>query len=127
MCINLNWIKNYEIKHNFFCFRFFNFVRKFVTHKLPFYDHFWPFTANYSKIFHKADVQMVILRCFVQLYLNWIKSYNIKLVKNFFFMHYFKAILPKSDLAPPKETSSHIFKMAIFPKFFGAFMKHIIR
>ena len=70
-------------------------------------------------------------RCFMYLYLNWIKSYNIKSVKKFFFsclkMHYFRAILPKWVLAPPKETSSHSFKMAIFPKFFGAFMKHIIR
>ena len=42
-------------------------------------------------------------------------------------MHHFMASLPKWVLTPPKETSSHIFKMVIFPKFFWAFMKHIIR
>ena len=42
-------------------------------------------------------------------------------------MHHFMASLPKWILTPPKETSSHIFKMVIFPKFFWAFMKHIIR
>ena len=57
------------------------------------------FSANYNKIFHKTEVQTVILMCFVYLYLNWIKSYNIKSVKKIFFsclkMHYFRAILPK--------------------------------
>ena len=89
------------------------------------------FSANYSKIFQKSEVQTVILRYFVYLYLNFFKSYDIKLVKNNFFsclkMHYFRAILPKWVLAPPKETSSHIFKIALFSKFFGAFMKHIKR
>ena len=42
-------------------------------------------------------------------------------------MHHFMASLPKGLLTPPKETSSHIFKMALFPKFFGSSMKHIIR
>ena len=36
--------------------------------------HFW---ANYMKIFHKKEVQTVILRCLVCLNLNWIKSYNL--------------------------------------------------
>jgi hypothetical protein len=39
----------------------------------------------------------------------------------------FRAILPKWVLGPPKENMSHDFKMAIFPKFFGAFMGQIIR
>jgi hypothetical protein len=30
-------------------------------------------------------------------------------------------------LAPPKETSSYVFKMPLFPKLFGAFMRQIIR
>ena len=42
-------------------------------------------------------------------------------------MHYFSAILPKWVLGPAKENMSHDFKMAIFPKFFGAFMEQIIR
>jgi hypothetical protein len=42
------------------------------------------FLANYMKIFHKKEVQMVILRCLVCLNLNWIKSYNLILVKIIF-------------------------------------------
>ena len=30
-------------------------------------------------------------------------------------------------MTPPKETSSCTFKMAILPKFFGAFIRHLIR
>ena len=43
------------------------------------------FSAKYNKVFHKTEVPMVVLMCFVYLYLNWIKSYNIILVKNIFF------------------------------------------
>jgi hypothetical protein len=89
------------------------------------------FSTNYTKNFHKIKVQAVILRCLVCLNLNWTKSYDIILVKNIFFsylkMHHFRAISPKWVLAPPKEKSSHIFKMAIFSKFFGSFMRHIVR
>jgi hypothetical protein len=74
---------------------------------------------------------MVILGCLVCLNLNWIKSSNTILAKISIFsclkMHYFRASLLKVVLTPPKEISSHIFKMAFFSKLFGAFMKHIIR
>ena len=33
------------------------------------------FFANYIKIFHKTEVQTVVLRCCMGLYLNWFKSY----------------------------------------------------
>ena len=42
-------------------------------------------------------------------------------------MHYFRGSLPKWVLTPQKETSCHIFKIAIFSKFFGEFMSPIIR
>ena len=42
-------------------------------------------------------------------------------------MYHFRASLPKWVLTTPKKISSHIFKMAIFPKFFEDFMTHIIR
>ena len=42
------------------------------------------FLANYMKIFHKKEVQTVILRCLVCLNLNWIKDYDIILVKKKF-------------------------------------------
>ena len=42
-------------------------------------------------------------------------------------MHHFMASLPKWVLTPPEKTSSHMFKMLIFPKFFWDFIKHLIR
>ena len=88
-------------------------------------------SAIYINIFHKTEIQTVILRCLVCLNLKWIKSNNAILVKIFIFscleIHYFRASLSKEVLTLPKETSSHIFKMAIFANFFGDFMNHIIR
>ena len=53
---------------------------KHITHKWPFLDHFGSFFANYMSIFHKTEVQTVILRCLGCLNLNWIKSYNMILI-----------------------------------------------
>ena len=58
---------------------------KSITHKWPFLTVFGHLFANFMNIFHKTEVQTVILRCLVSLNLNWIKSYNIILVKKFFF------------------------------------------
>ena len=49
------------------------------------YDHFWPFFANYMNIFHKTEIQTVILRCIVGLNPNWIKSNDMITVKILFF------------------------------------------
>ena len=114
---------------------FFNFVRKkseglrfIISSFTTISGHF---SANCIEIFHKTEVQMVILRYLVCLNLNWIKSNNTILLKVVIFscleIHYFKADLPKSFLTIPKEINSHWFKMAPFPKFFRAFKKHIIR
>ena len=82
-------------------------------------------------IFHKTEVQTVIFRCIVCLNLNWIQSYNIISVKNsFFFMPEnvsFQGYFAEVFFDTFQETSSHISIMAIFSKFFGAFMRHIIR
>ena len=42
-------------------------------------------------------------------------------------MHHFSGILQKLVLLPQMEISCHIFKLAIFSKFFGDLMSHIIR
>ena len=42
-------------------------------------------------------------------------------------MHHFMGSLPKWLLTTQKETSSCVLNMTIFKKFFGAFMRHIIR
>ena len=51
---------------------------KFESDKWPFYNRFWPFFANYMNIFHKTEIQTVILRCSTSLKLNWYKSYDTK-------------------------------------------------
>ena len=47
--------------------------QKIVTDKCLFYDHFWPFFANYMFNFHKTEVQMVILVSLMSLNLKWQK------------------------------------------------------
>ena len=42
-------------------------------------------------------------------------------------MHYFSGVLPKWVLLHQMEISCHIFKLALFSKFFGDLMSHIIR
>ena len=100
-----SWLdENLRPKTHFFSeFLDFQFCKKkswkFKTHRWPFFDCLGSFCAIFMNIFHKNEVQMVILRCLVSLNLNWIKSYYIILVKKDFFpclkMHYFKAISPK--------------------------------
>ena len=51
--------------------------QKIATDNWKIYDHIWPFFANYMFIFHKLEVQMVILRCWTSLNLNY-KSYDTK-------------------------------------------------
>ena len=48
--------------------------------------------ANYMKIFHKAEIQTVILRCIVFLNPNWIKSNDLISV-NYYFFHSWKCII----------------------------------
>ena len=49
-----------------------------ATDKWPFYDHVWPFFSKYMVIFHKTEIQTVILRFLMSLNLNWYKSYDSK-------------------------------------------------
>ena len=50
--------------------------QKIATDKWPCTDHNLPFFANYILIFHKTEIQAVILRCLTSLNLNWFKSYD---------------------------------------------------
>ena len=99
-----------------------NLKKNFKSHKWPFYNHLWSLFCQYIDIFHKTEIQTVILRCLVCKNLNWIKSYNKILVKIFIFsclkMHHFRGILPKWVLTPQRVNSSRVFKTAIFSKFF---------
>ena len=120
-CLNLICIKQ---KTHFFICVFCNFVKKGTENLWLINGHLGTisghFLAHNMKIFHKKEAQTVILRCLVYLNLNLIKSYDIILGRLFFFaclkMHYFRDIWPMWVLVPPKETSSQIFKIAIFPK-----------
>ena len=74
-CLNLNWIKGYNIKYkksNFLLF--FQFVKKKPENLQLKNGHFMTlsghFFANYTKIFQKTEIQTVILRCLVGLNLN---------------------------------------------------------
>ena len=49
-----------------------------TTDKWTFYNHIWPFFTNCMVIFHKNEIQTVILRCLTILNLNWYKSYDTK-------------------------------------------------
>ena len=75
---------------------FCNFVKKNTENLWHINGHFRTisghFLANYMKIFHKKEVQTVILRCLLCLNPNWIKSYDIILVKIIFY-HAWKCII----------------------------------
>ena len=110
-CLNLNWIKGTTYNSILFISRGFQFCKK-KNEKLPLINgHFMTisghFSTSYIDIFHKNDVQTVILRCLVCLNLNWIQSYNMILVKNLFFsclkIYHFRAILPKCFLTPVRK------------------------
>ena len=51
---------------------------KFATHTSPIYTPFKPFFGKCINIFQKTEAQSVILRCWMDLYLNWLRSYVIK-------------------------------------------------
>ena len=123
------WASYFSMPENASFYRLFGNEREFINGRCRIISgHFF---ANCINIFHKTEVQTVILRYLVCLNLNWIKSNNTILAKTIIFscleIHYFRADLPKWVLTFPKETSSHWFKMALFPKFFRAFKKDIIR
>ena len=88
--LNLNWIKIYDIKYNFFWVPWFQIRKEKNLENLWLKnDHFLTlsglFFLKYMDIFHKTEVQTVILRCLVCLNFNWIKSNDTITVKMCFF------------------------------------------
>ena len=49
-----------------------------LTHKWQFYDHFRRFLCKCMFIFHKTEVQTVILICLMGLNSDWFKNYDTK-------------------------------------------------
>ena len=76
--LNLNWFKSYGLRCNLRLKASSSNSQKIATDKRPFYDHIWPFFANYMFIFHKTEVQTVILKYLTSLNPNWFKSYDTK-------------------------------------------------
>ena len=101
-CLNLNWIKSYNINHKCFWQLYFSILEEKKPENLSFKNsNFFTicghFFGIYMNIFHKPEIQPVILRCLVCLNPNWIKSNDI--ISVIFFsclkMQHFKASLPK--------------------------------
>ena len=76
MGLNCNWFKSYGLK----CILRLN-ATLANSHQLI-NGHFMTITghflANFKFIFHKTEVQTVVLRCWPSLNLNWNKFYNLK-------------------------------------------------
>ena len=76
--LNLDWFKSYSLRCSLRpCASSAN-SQKIATDKWSFYNHIWSFFANYMCIFHKTEIQTVILRCLTSLNLNWYKSCETK-------------------------------------------------
>ena len=78
MGLNLDWFKIYGLwykRRPRTCLANF---QKIVIDKWSFYYHIWPFFASCVLIFHKTEIQTVILRCWMSLNFNWYKSYDKK-------------------------------------------------
>ena len=78
MGVNLNWSKIYGLRCSERPFECLVNSKNVATDKWPFYDHVWPFFAKYMVIFHKTEIQTVILRCLTSLNLNWFQRYDEK-------------------------------------------------
>ena len=78
MGLNLDWFKIYGLWCKWRpCTCLANF-QKIATDKWSFYYNIWPFFANCVLIFHKTEIQTVILRCLIILNLNWYNTYDTK-------------------------------------------------
>ena len=76
--LNLDWVKSYGLRCSLRHRANSANSQKIVTDKWSFLDRTWPFFANYIFVFHKTEIQTVILRCLVNLNLNWYKSFDKK-------------------------------------------------
>ena len=76
--LNLDYFKSYGLKCSLRLQPSSSNSQKIATDEWWCNNHTWPFFANYMFIFHKTEIQMVILRCLTSLNLNWYKSYDTK-------------------------------------------------
>ena len=78
MGLNPDWFKSYGLRCSLNLRASLVNSQKIATDKWQFYDHIWPFFANYMFIFPKTEIQTVFLRCLISLNLNWHKNYDTK-------------------------------------------------
>ena len=71
--LNLDWFKSYGFRCILRLGASSANSQKVATDKWSFYNHMWSFFANYMFIFHKNEIQAVILRCLMSLnhFLVW--------------------------------------------------------
>ena len=84
MSQNLNWIISYDINYKLFSQLCFSILEEKKASKMAIFWLLGSFFDNYMAIFHKSGT--AILRCLVCLNPNWIKSYDIVIGWNFFFV-----------------------------------------
>ena len=76
--LQLDWFRRYGLRCRWRpCMCLAN-SQNIATDKWPFYHQMWPFFANCMFIFHKTEVQTVILKCITSLNPNWFESYDTK-------------------------------------------------
>ena len=78
MGLNLDWFKSYGLRCSLrLCACSANSQERqlIISHFTTTSGNFF---ANYMNIFHKTEVQTIILRCLTSLNLNWYKSYDKK-------------------------------------------------
>jgi hypothetical protein len=78
MDLNIDWVKSYGLRCSLRPRASSANSQKIATDRWSFSDHIWPFFANCMFVFHKTQIQTVILRCLMSLNLNWYKSYDKK-------------------------------------------------
>ena len=76
--LHLDWFKSYGLRYNLRLRASSANSQKIATDRWPCNDYTWPFYAKYMLIFHKTEIQTVILWCLTSLNLNWYKSYDTK-------------------------------------------------
>ena len=76
--LNFDWLKSYGLRWRWRPRNRLANSQKKATEKCPFYYHIWPFFANCMFIYHKTEVQTVILRCLTSLNLNWYNRHKTK-------------------------------------------------
>ena len=99
----------------------FNFVRKKIENLGFKNDQFktisGDFFGKYMNIFHKTEIQTVILRCLISKNLNWVISYNKIMIKIFFF-NAWKCIISElvcqSEFGHLREKPAPVFSKWIF-------------